>query len=500
MKKRFPLFVGADIGTQGTKSVVCDVDGNIIGEGFAPSSLVYSDNGGVWEAAEGILAGVVASLKKAVSVAGVNPRDVAALSFDSQMAGLMAIDKDFNAVLPLDSWLDERCAPYTDELREKLGDDAILKSGGQFVHSHASRMLRLKRECPELYEKTAKFIQPNAFVAGKICDLKAEQAFIDYTFLHFNVFSDNLNKRIDGDKLALLGISEDKMPKIVSPFDEAGKTSKTFEEETGISEGTPVFAGCGDTAASALGSGITRKGLAYDVAGTASVFACCTEKFEPDVKNKTLLYARSAIDGLYTPLSYVSGGGLCLKWFSEITGAGYDVLDKEAENAKAAEEGLFFIPHFSGRSFPLDDGMRGGFVGITQKTTRGAMYRAIMEALAFEYRIYSDILASCGAIDNISAVYGVGGGAKSRVFSKIKADILNAEYRALKIADSAPRAAAVIAASGAGFLNEPIAEFFSPERIKAESFMPDGKRYSGLEKEYLNAAECSYRQKRFERR
>ena len=496
MNKQFPLFVGADIGTQGTKSVVCDVDGNILGEGFARSSLVYSNNGGVWEAADDILSGVISSVREAIANASVNPCDVAAIGFDSQMAGIMAIDKDYNAVLPLDSWLDERCAPYTDELKKKLGDDAILKSGGQFVHSHASRMLRIKRECPELYEKTAKFIQPNAFAAGKICNLKAEEAFTDYTFLHFNVFSDNLNKRIDGDKLALFGIPENKMPKIVSPFDVVGKTSKEFEKETGIKEGTSVVAGCGDTAASALGSGIRKKGVAYDVAGTASVFACCTDKFEPDVKNKTLLYARSAIDGLYTPLSYVSGGGLCLKWFSAIAGVGYDVLDKEAENAKAAEDGLFFIPHFSGRSFPLDDGMRGGFVGITQKTTRGAMYRAIMEALAFEYKLYYEILVSCGAVGKISAVYGVGGGAKSSVFSTIKADVLNAEYRAAEIADSAPRAVALIAAKGCGFTKEPEERLFSQDNVKAKIFKPDVKKYSGLEKEYLKAAECSYRQKR----
>ena len=495
--KRIPLFVGTDIGTQGTKSVVCNAEGNIKGEGYSPSSLIYSANGGVWENAENILSCAVSSIKEAISRSCANAEDIAAIGIDSQMSGIMAADENFNAVAPLDSWLDERCAPYTDELKNKLGDEAIRQSGGQFVHSHASRVLRMKNESPDLYKKTRKFIQPNAFVAGQICNLKADDAFMDYTFLHFNVFSDNPNKKLNEDLLCKFGISPDKFPKIVSPFEVVGKTGKDFERETGILSGTAVIAGCGDTAASALGSGITSKGLAYDVAGTASVFACCTDKFKPDAENKTLLYARSVIDGLYTPLSYVSGGGLCLKWFRDITGATYEQLDEEARNAKAAEEGLFFIPHFSGRSFPLDNGIKGGFVGITGKTTRGAMYRAVMEALAFEYKIFADILVSSGAINKIDAVYGVGGGAKSKIFSKIKADVLNTEYRAAKVTDSASRAVALMAAKGTGYISKPIEEALSVKDEEAQIFTPDANKYSGLVKEYKKAVECSYRQPRF---
>ncbi len=481
MKTQFPLFVGSDIGTQGTKSVVCDEAGNVLGEGFAPSALVF-ENGGVWESAESILGGVIASVKEAVGKSGRDARDVVAVGIDSQMSGIMAVDGDFGAVAPLDSWLDERCAPYTERLKTELGDEAVMQSGGQFIHSHASRILRMKYETPGLYEKTRKFVQPNAFAVGKICGLHAENAFVDYTFLHFNLLSDNENKRINETAANAVGISPDKLPRVVSPFDLAGRTGKDFERETGIPAGTAVVAGCGDTAASAFGTGITRKGLAYDVAGTASVFACCTDKFMPDVKNKTVMYARSVIDGLFTPLAYVTGGGLCLKRFRDLTGLSYRQLDREAAEAKAAEEGLFFARGF--RAFSPGEKIEDRFVGITERTTRGAMYRAIMEAIAFEYKNYEDILLSSGAIGSVTEICGVGGGAASRVFSQIKADVLQAEYRAAKIVDSAPRASAMIAAKGTGYLSDPTGEIFSPDRAEGESFFPQRGKYEGKEKEY----------------
>lgn len=131
------------------------------------------------------------------------------------------------------------------------------------------------------------------------------------------------------------------MGRILSPYDVVGGLTKAAAEACGLRAGTPITAGCGDSAASSLGAGITEPGILYDVAGTASIFSACTDLFAPDTENRTVLYAHSVIRDLWIPLAYISGGGLCLRWFRDtFLGAsapsGYGLLEQEAAGVEPA--------------------------------------------------------------------------------------------------------------------------------------------------------------------
>lgn len=470
MKKA--LFLGIDIGTQGTKTVLCDSTGAVLAEAFCPSVLFRPDSETVYEEPVNILNSVISTVREITRKIGdETAKQIVSVGIDAQMAGVMAIDRDFNAVTPLDSWLDSRCREYTERIKNSVGDAAVLSSGGQIIHSHASKILWWKNEHPETYKNIYKFIQPNGFAAGKFCGIKAEDAFMDYTFLHFNVFSDNLNLRFNKELLSEFDVDPEKMPKIVSPDTVIGEILSEYAAEMGLPAGVKMIAGCGDTAASSLGAGITEKGLAYDVAGTASVFACCTDKFAPDTDNRTLLFGRSVCEGLFLPLSYISGGGLCLEWFSRITGKNFKELDRVAENA--VNKNVYFIPHFSGRTLPLDDNVSGAFLGLDATSDTGVMFRAIMESVAFEYKTYLDILLRSGALGGLNCVYGVGGGAKSRLFSQIKADVLGADYVSLANADSAPAAMALLSAAGCGYIEKNYKKIFSHDGSANKTCSPN---------------------------
>ncbi len=455
-----PLFIGIDIGTQGTKTVLCDVNGKIFAESFYPSVLEHPERGAICEDAGRIFDSVISTIKEVMEKSDVDKNTVKAIGIDAQMAGIMGVDKDFNPVTPLDSWLDTRCGKYTDLIEEVSGEECIRSSGGQIINSHASKILWWKNEQPSIYEKIAKFVMPNGFVAGKMCGLKAEDAFMDYTFLHFNCFSDNLNLCFNKSLLNLYGVDEKKLPKICNPTEIVGKLTSEYAELCGLNPDTVIIAGCGDTAASSLGAGITKKGLAYDVAGTASVFACCTDSFAPDTENKTLMFSRSVVKGLFLPLAYITGGGMRLKWFSELVGKDLKTLDKMAEEAEEGSSGVRFNPHFSGCACPFDNSVTGSFTGLVEGIGGAEMYRAILESIAFEYKMYLDIMKESGCIDKISVVRGVGGGAKSPVFARIKADVLALDYASLEHICSAPQAMAKLAAVSTGYINKPLSEVY----------------------------------------
>lgn len=486
------LFIGIDIGTQGTKAMLCKTDGTVVAESFCPSKLIRPDAVTVYENPEDIFSSVIKVISELTSKFPNNAKNIVAMGMDAQMAGIMGIDKDFEASMPLDSWLDNRCYNYTKLLEEKAGETAIEKSGGQFINAHAPKILWWKNEHKDIYEKTEKFVQPNGFVAGKLCGLSSGDAFMDYTFLHFNIFSDNLNCCFNQELLNEFGVDINKMPKIVSPDTVIGIVTDEYAKKCGLPTGVKVIAGCGDTAASSLGAGITKKGLAYDVAGTASVFACCTDKFAPDTVHKTLLFSRSVLKDLYLPLSYISGGGLCLEWLSSVTGKKLKELDSAVKDSENQDTPIF-IPHFSGRTFPIDNRVSGAFLGLNVQTDSALMHKAVMESIAFEYKSYFDILCNSNCIDSQTTVIGVGGGAKSSVFSQIKADVLGIDYKTPKKADSAPVSMALLSAYATGFISKSIPEIFTvdedsiiykPNSNKTEQYKVKAEKYLHLLNNY----------------
>lgn len=475
-----PLFLGTDIGTQGTKTVLTDAAGQVLGSAFVPSALLRGADGSVTEDPAAIFDSVIRSVREAVENAGLTRPAVVAMGIDGQMSGIMGIGAAFDPVGPLDSWLDNRCAPDAALIREQAEDVCVRQSGGQVIHSHAARILRIRRQEPERYARTVKFVMPNGFVAGRLCGLRAEQAFMDYTYLHFNNFADTVHRCFDGALLAHFGVAADKLPRICTPTEPVGTVLPVYAEAMGLGNTPAVIAGCGDTAASSLGAGIVEPGLAYDVAGTASVFACCTDRFAPDTGHRTVLFSRSVIDGLYLPLSYVTGGGLTLPWFSELVHTDLPELDRLAA---AADSRVLFLPHLSGRTFPPEEGLDGVFAGITPLTGKGELFRAVMEAIAFEYKGYLSVMRSTGCIDRLKAVRCVGGGAKSAVFCGIKADVLGADYHAAGALRSAPQTMALLVAYATGHTRGELAGLFAcPE--DAAPIRHDPARHAAYEKQY----------------
>lgn len=478
MKQQY--VIGIDIGTQGTKTALFSVDGIKVAESFEESELICPAPGQVRQKPSVIVGSVLRTIRKVMEKSSVPGEAVEAIGMDAQMAGIMAVDKNFEAVGDYDSWLDIRCTPYIQQMKKQAEQEIIQKTGGTVTCAHGPKILHRKNEFPQEYQRIAKFVLPGVYVAGKLCGLKAEEAYIDYTHLHFTGFADNQKKSWDKGLLGEFGIEEDKMPNIVSPWKIVGSLTRTMAAACGLLEGTKVAAGCGDSAASALGAGIVEKNMVYDVAGTASVFACSTDSFTPDLKEKTILFSRSVIDGLYTPLAYISGGGMCIKWFLEQYGRDYEYWNKEAEKIEAGSKGLYFAPHFSGRTCPGIPDVRGAFCGLSFYHKAEHMYRSILEGIAYEYHLYFSILKKQNPDIAPKAIYGSGGGTKSKIFNQIKSDVLGMTYQPLENADSAVYASAMLAAYGAGILTDLKAAMKA--KYKKEIYTPNRENYKPYQK------------------
>jgi xylulokinase len=447
----------------------------------------------VWQEPDDLYNSCINTIKELLEKSGISGTEIAAIGLDGQMAGIMGIDASGEASTYYDSWLDMRCGKYMNLMNERAGKRIIELSGGPVTYIHGPKILWWKNEHPDTYARTARFVLPKDYVIGKMTGLSAEEAFFDYTHLHFSCFADNSNKRWSPELLDAFGVSADKLPRIVAPFDVVGKTTRDFAALSGVAEGVPVVAGCGDTAASTFGSGMFRRNMVLDCAGTASVLCSVVDRYVPDTEFATLTMMRSPVDGLFLPLAYINGGGMCVRWFRDtLTGnpaASYDQLQTEAEAVSPGSEGITFIPHFSGRVLPNNPYLKGSYLGLDFKHTRGHMYRAVMEAVAYEYRYYLSVLRQLYPQDDFPGMITIGGGANSSLFNQIKADVLGINVTTFEMGETALLGSAVIAGCGTGVLSDykkPI-EKVMHKQAEFQSDMQNHAAYAPFADAYLMA-------------
>ncbi len=464
MQKKY--LIGVDLGTSGTKAALYQIDGTLLAEASVEVPLFYPKPGVVEQENEDFYVSAAETVRKCVEASGVAPAEIAAIAFDSQMAGVGLIDEDFKAVARFDSWLDMRCQPYIEWMDREAGDRVTQLTGCPPTCDHGPKMLWWKNEQPEVYNRTAKFVMPGAYVAGRLAGLKADQAFIDHTYIHFSGFSDARHGCWSAELCDRFGLDKGKLPTIVDPSDIIGEVSEQAAAEFGLAPGTLIAAGAGDTAANALGAGVVRPGMIFDVAGTAAVLAGCTDEFVADTKNRALLTMRSVIPGLWNPLAYIGGGGLALRWFRDQffnTANGKSLPASEdlypqmlalAGAVAPGSDGLLFSPHLGGRICPSSPAMRGAWVGASWSHTQAHFARAILESIAFEYAYYLRILKELLPGIKLVEARVVGGGARSAVWNQIKADVLDVPYQRLRGNEFGTWGAAMIAGKAAGVISD----------------------------------------------
>lgn len=451
---RQTYLIGVDLGTSGTKAALFDASGRLIADAFAETPLHYPKPGWVEQDPEDFYRGALETIRTCLEKAKIEPGKVAALAFSGQMAGICSIDAAWQTPTRYDSWLDSRCAPYMQAMRAHQ-QRIIELTGGYPTYSHGPKILWWLREQPEAARRIAKFVMPAAYVAGRLAGLKADDAFIDTSYLHFTCLSDTAAARWSDELCEHFGVPQDKLPRIVRPWEIIGHLTPEAAHATGLLAGTPIAAGAGDTVAGMLGAGLVEPGMALDVAGTASVFAICLDAFKPDTTAQTLFTGKLMLDELYFAYAYINGGGLNLRWFRDTwQGKSYQALEAEAAAAPPGSDGLFFLPHLGGRVCPNDPAQRGLWSGFSWSHGKGHFYRALLEGVAYEYAHYLRIEQALFPELAFQEVRVIGGGAASPLWNQIKADVLALPYITLSQQECTVLGAALIAGRAAGIFGD----------------------------------------------
>ena len=452
-------LIGIDLGTTVAKCAIYDEQGNSISEAQKEMEIIYPKPGWAEQDANDFYNITCKLIRDCLSKLKINKKEIAGISIDSQMGGIMSIDRNYNPVTYYDTPLDSRSAKENEYMHSNYGDLIIKKNGSISSYGHKILYWKKKNEWSEIY----KFIQPSSFVAGKLVGFSGKNAYIDESFLCFSGLSDLEQSEWSFELCKKLDVDMKKLPKIIKSDEVIGGVCKNASSDTGLPIGVPVSAGCGDQSAGFVGAGIIDSGQMVDVSGTACILGACIDKYKFDLIHRTLACMKSALGNKYYLISVVLAGRTH-KWFIDeffseekkrIEKENKDIylyLDKLASKLNPGSDGLVAIDYLQGRFFPPDPNTRGLFIGHTWGHKKIHFYRSILESIAYDHYISKEIIKKLVPDINLNVVTTIGSGSKSKFWLQLKSDILQIPYQNLLRSELSTLGSAIIAGHSIGLI------------------------------------------------
>ncbi len=451
-------LMGVDVGTTGTRAVIVRPDGHVVGAAtgdHAPMRMpkpgwAEQDPENWWEA-------TVHAVRAAIEAAGVRGSDIGAVGLSGQMHGVVLLDKTHAVLRPSLIWCDQRSQAQCDWITNKVGAERLIQlvSNPALTGFSAPKLLWVRDNEPQIYERAAHFLLPKDFVRYRLTGEFATEVSDASGTLLFDV----TNRRWSKEMLSELGVDSKLLPRAYESPEITGKITVETALVTGLKAGTPVVGGGGDQAASAIGNGIVLPGLTSATLGTSGVIFGYTDAPKLDPRGRIHTFCH-AVPGKWHVMGVTQGAGLSLRWFRDNFGAAevltadrmgvdvYDLLAREAERIPAGSDGLLFLPYLMGERTPvLDARARGLWLGLTAAHTRGHMIRAIMEGVAFSLRDSLEIFKELEI--PVTEIRASGGGSRGFLWRKIQADIYDKELVTLRTSEGSAFGAALLAGVGA---------------------------------------------------
>jgi len=392
------------------------------------------------------------AVRQVLSKAGLAGDAVACVGFSGQMHGAVMLDESSQVVRPALIWCDVRTEPQCRELTAKIGADRIIQltCNPALPNFTLSKFLWVRENEPENWKRVRSVMLPKDYARFRLTGDRA----IDMADASGTLMLDVTHRRWSSEVLQAAEIEERLLPALYESPDVCGRISAEGAAATGLKTGTPVVAGAGDQAAGAIGMGIVAAGAVSATIGTSGVVFASTDRPALDPKGRLHTFCH-AIPGRWHVMGVTQAAGLSLRWFRDQFGAGkedgrdpYERLSDEAATAPPGSDGLLWTPYLMGERTPhLDANARGALVGLTASHTRRHVIRAILEGVAFSLR---DTFTIFGEMQvPVKRIRLGGGGARSRLWRQIQADVYGHEVEIVEAEEGAAYGAAILAGVGA---------------------------------------------------
>jgi len=430
--------MGFDAGTQSVKVAVYDENFQCLTSHSLPTHLTYPHPGWVEMSADEFFNITVRSMKACVDSLkdmGRDPKAIRSIMGDGIICGIVGINAEGNAVTPYINYLDSRTTADVETINAMDLSIWGRETGNPVASPMFPAMFArwLFKHNRRFQEEGVKFVHNAPYILMHLAGLSAEEAFIDWGAMSGWGLGYDVQKKVwSAEQLAILGIDKRYMPRIVKPWDTIGTLCEEVAADTGLPAGIPILGGAGDTMQSMLGSGIFEANQGVDVAGTCAMFCVSTTGIVPALSQPGtgLIFNSGTLPDTYFYWGFVRTGGLSLRWFKDNVcqkaedGRYYAPLSAGAAKVPAGSNGVLFLPYLTGGSGEEKEAS-GCFLNMTMDDDQFVMWRAVLEAIGYDYMGLADAYRAAGV--NLNRITVTEGGSRDGLWNQIKSHMLDAE-------------------------------------------------------------------------
>ncbi|MFP3950569.1 MAG: FGGY-family carbohydrate kinase [Candidatus Bathyarchaeia archaeon] len=503
-------LMGTDIGTQGTKTVLIDLDGVIHAEATMEYEVRHPKQSwaeqwpSVWRDA------ALTTIRRVTERRGVEPKEIKGLCISSLYGGSgIPLDGKMRAIRPCIIWADRRSTDECRWVEERIGTKEIFDVTGNIIDPYYgyTKMLWIKRNEPDTWQDITRIETPNSYV---IRALTGEES-IDYSSAgNYGGIFDIRRRDWSEERMDELGIPRTFFPEeIRESRDVVGEVNEEGERRSGLAKGTPVCAGGIDAAVSALAAGATEDGDLASMLGSSMCNGFISHKLRLSPRLVNFPYVLEGRKHIYS-FTGISTAGYGVRWFRDQLGAeemrvaeatgedAYAILDELAEGVPPGSEDLIFLPHLMvGERAPYwDKHLRGGYLGLTISHTRGHLFRAILEGVAYTMRYSIEAARETGIAIRQATL--VDGGARSPLWRQIIADVTELDMTYIPDFPGTPMGDAFLAGLGAGVVeDQSVIDEWVNRKIRIEPDPEGVEAYKKLYRLYVKSLEtlrCLFRE------
>jgi xylulokinase len=456
-------LLGFDIGTNGSKGVLIDLEGNVLGSRTTEHGVSVPRPAWAEQDAEKLYwEEFVTIVRRLLADTRIDPKEIAGIGVSGLTPDAIPVDREGNALRPCIMYMDRRAIDEVEFAKNKFGEskvfDVCANIGDPYYAGY--KAMWVARNEKDIYDRTWKFLNSHAYVVLKLTG----EAVVDYGVAGLNApFFDQKKLAWSGEMIEGCELDVDKFPAAFPAHEVVGKVRKAAAEITGLAEGTPVIAGGGcDASASAFSVGMVDPGESACMYGSTHCWQIVLT--EPKFDNRFINFPH-IVPGHYISLAGLGTSGAIIKWYRDLFGdeekrmeavrgiSAYKLLDLEAAKVPKGSDGLVLLPYFMGERSPIwDPKARGSFFGLSLYHTRGHVFRAILEGIGFALEHHAEILREQGLMPD--RVVAVDAGASSELFRQIVTDIMNVPQDYMAKISGAPVADAFLAGLGVGIFKE----------------------------------------------
>ena len=438
-------FIGIDLGTSAAKLLLVDGKGNILKTVSKEYPISFPQPGWAEQNPVDWWSACLIGMEELLD--GEDRSAVSGIGVGGQMHGLVVLDAEDEVIREAILWNDGRTAEETEWLNTAIGKEKLseLTANIAFAGFTAPKLLWLKKHEPENFVRISRIMLPKDYINYKLTHVHA----CDYSDASGMLLLDVKDRCWSEEMLKICGINKSQLPKLFESYEVIGTLRPEIADALGLSASVHVVAGAGDNAAAAVGTGVVGEGGCNISLGTSGTIFISSDYFGADPQNA--LHAFCHADGGWHLMGCMLSAASCNKWFCEdiLRTSDYTVEQKEISDEKLGFNRVFFLPYLMGERSPINDtNARGTFTGLSMGTTRVDMLQAVLEGVAFALRDSFEVARSIGLTINRSRLCG--GGAKSLLWRRILANVLNLPLEIPRTEEGPGFGAAMLAMVGTG--------------------------------------------------